>query len=467
MFGKRIILRTDHKPLETIFGPKVKSRLQCWAYFLSGFQYDIEWIKTSQNGNCDALSRLPIEDDTDIFGEDCVQMYYIAENATGIDCNTVIRETKRDEVLTRILRYCTIGWPSDNKTLSEEEKKYFTKRNELSVDQNCLFWGIRIIIPSCLRGQLLDDFHASHLGIDKIKALARSYVWWPGIDADIENLVGSCKICVENRKTLPHAALTPWPWPERPWQRIHCDFLGPFHGDMYLIIVDSYSKWPEVVNFHQNTKAVKLVEVFQTLFARHGLADQVVTDNGRQFSSKEFGDFLKHNGVKHTFSPPYYPVTNGAAENFVGTLKDKVSKIVQGGVKVEVAINQFLFDYRSTPHCTTNKSPASLFYKQELKTRFDKLRPNLRDKVSEKQGEKIASTPHSRRINLESGDLIMTDNHEVTGGKRIEGEIIERISPSTFKIKTRSGTTIKRHTDQIVRPLRRSERIANQLKLHN
>ena len=234
---------------------------------------------------------------------------------------------------------------------------------------------------------------------------------------------------------------------------------------MYLIIVDSYSKWPEVVNFHQNAKASKLVDVFQTLFARYGLADHVVTDNGRQFASREFGNFLEFNRVKHTFSPRYHPATNGAAENFVGTLKDKVSKIIQGGAKVEVAINKFLFDYRSIPHCTTNKSPANLFYKRELKTRFDKLRANLRDKVSEKQGEKIASTPHSRRINLETGDLVMTDNYGVTGGKRFEGEIVKQLSPSTFEIKTESGATMKRHTDQIVRPLRRSERIANQSKL--
>ena len=367
VYGRKITLRTDHKSIETIFGPKcgipltAASRLQRWAYFLSGFEYVIEWIKTSQNGNCDALSRLPIKDDTAIFGEESIHMNYMSESTTGI------------EILSIIIRFCIVGWHNDNITLSEEEKKYFIKRDELAVEENCLFWGLRIVIPSNLRRKLLDDFHVSHLGIGKIKALARSYVWWPGIDTDIENLVKSCKICTENRRTPPHTTLTPWPWAERSWQRIHCDFLGPFHGDMYLVIVDSYSKWPEVVNFCQNTKSNKLVDTFQTLFARHGLPDQIVTDDGSQFSSKEFGDLLKHNGVTYPFSPPYHPAMNGAAENFVGTFKDKVSKIVQGRVKVDTAINQFLFDYRSTPHCTTNKSPANLLYKQELKTRFDLL----------------------------------------------------------------------------------------------
>lgn len=102
VYGRKIILRTDHKPLETIFGPKrgilltAASRLQRWSYFLSGFRYEIEWIKTKENGNCDLLSRLPIDDDIDIFNDDCIQMHYISENATGIDCNAVVGETKRD-----------------------------------------------------------------------------------------------------------------------------------------------------------------------------------------------------------------------------------------------------------------------------------------------------------------------------------------------------------------------------------
>ena len=470
VYGRRVILRTDHKPLETIFGSKrgipltAASRLQRWAYFLSGFDYEIEWIRSHQNGNCDALSRLPIDDDTNIFGEEAIQMNFISENAAGIDCSTVIAQTKRDITLAKIMKFCIFGWPSENKFLSEEEKKYFVKRDELAVEQNCLFWGLRIVIPQCLRGRLLDDFHASHLGIVKIKALARSYVWWPGIDGDIENIVKSCKVCIENQRSPSRAPLTPWPWAERAWQRIHSDFLGPFHGDMYLVIVDSYSKWPEVINFRQNTKANKLVDVFQTLFARHGLPDHLITDNGRQFSSHEFNEFLDHNGVKHTFSPPYHPATNGAAENFVGIFKDKVSKIIQGGVKIEVAINQFLFDYRSTPHSTTNESPAYLFYKRQLKTRFDLLRPNLRERMSEKQGLKIVSTPHSRNINLKEGDQILTDNYGVSGGRRIEGEIAKQLSTSTFQIKTESGAIIKRHTDQIVTPARRSERIANNTK---
>jgi len=73
VYGREIILRTDHKPLQHIFGSKkgipitAASRLQRWAYFLSGYKYTIEYVKSKDNGNCDALSRLPIEDEYSNF----------------------------------------------------------------------------------------------------------------------------------------------------------------------------------------------------------------------------------------------------------------------------------------------------------------------------------------------------------------------------------------------------------------
>ncbi|XP_071628836.1 uncharacterized protein [Temnothorax longispinosus] len=183
-------------------------------------------------------------------------------------------------------------------------------------------------------------------------------------------------------------------------------------------------------------------------------------DNGTNFASKEFNEFLERFQVNHSFSPPHHPATNGAVKNFVGTLKDKVSKIVKGGKRVDTAVNQFLFDYRSTPHCTTGKSPAYLLYGRELRTRFDLLRPNLRAKVSEKQGAQIGSRTQARGVQLSAGDAVMVDNYGKSGGKRIPGEIVEQLSLSTFRVQTEPGKVTKRHTRQIIKPSRRSERLA-------
>ncbi|XP_033228821.1 uncharacterized protein K02A2.6-like [Belonocnema kinseyi] len=431
-----------------------------WAYFLSGFRYKIETIKSEQNGNCDALSRLPICDDTNVFGADFTPIYNIKENV-ALDWQAVQRETKTDELLSKIMKFCTLGWPSSCKNSADITSSLFAKRHEISIEDGCLFWGNRIIIPESLQLGLIKEFHASHLGIIKMKAWARSYVWWPNIDIDLENAVKSCDICLKNPKNPPHAPLTPWPWPHNVWKRIHLDFLGPFYGNMYLVVIDAHSKWPEFVGFGNNTKASALIDACQVLFARYGLPRHVVSDNGPQFTAADFKEFLEKQGVKQSFSPPYHPPSNGAAENFVGTFKNKVAKLVEGKKSVKEAINIFLFDYRSSPHCTTGKSPACLFYKRELRTRFDKLRSRLADKVQTKQQAQVDARPHSRNVVLEPGDAVWVDNHPKTGGKRVEAEIAKALSPSTFEVQLKSGATLKRHTDQIVKPTRRSAIIAN------
>ena len=93
--------------------------------------------------------------------------------------------------------------------------------------------------------------------------------------------------------------------------RVNLDFAGPFQGAMFLVAVDSHSKWPEV--FIMSTTVSKTIEVLRVMFAAYGLPDQIVSDNGPQFISSEFATFLKQNGVKHIRSAPYHPSTNGLA----------------------------------------------------------------------------------------------------------------------------------------------------------
>lgn len=316
-----------------------------------------------------------------------------------------------------------------------------------------------------MRDLILRELHATHLGIVKIKMLARSYVWWPGIDRDIENLVNNCKVCLIERKKPAHTPLTTWPWPDKAWGRIHCDFAGPFYGKMWLIIIDAHSKWPEIIDFGNNTKAYRLVAEFKKLFARHGLPLHCVTDGGPQFRSDEFHNFLVNNGVKHTLSPPYHPATNGAAENFVQIFKDKVDKIAKGGESLENAVNMFLWDYRSIEHCTTRRSPAYLMYKRELRTRFDLLKPNLSETIQKKQREQIVSRPGRRRVETVEGDSVMIDDHGVRSTKRGEGIVIRKVTPSTYVVIDKSNVLQKRHVDQIIKCndknviLRRSPRL--------
>lgn len=94
------------------------------------------------------------------------------------------------------------------------------------------------MIPEKLRKQVLQTLYMGHPGIVRMKALAKSYVWWPGIDKDIEEWVATCQPCQEFRPAPPRAPTQEWETPKSPWSRIHIDFAGPTQGKMFLIVVD-------------------------------------------------------------------------------------------------------------------------------------------------------------------------------------------------------------------------------------
>ena len=104
-------------------------------------------------------------------------------------------------------------------------------------------WGARVIIPPQGSKLLLGEFHETHPGVSKMKALARNYLWWPGMDGEIKNVVKTCARCQTNRPSPSAAQLHPWEWPSKPWSRLHIDFAGPFRGHKCLTLVDSHSKW--------------------------------------------------------------------------------------------------------------------------------------------------------------------------------------------------------------------------------
>lgn len=111
----------------------------------------------------------------------------------------------------------------------------------------------------------------------------------------------------------------------------------------------------------------------------------MVSDNGPPFPSAEFELFLSNNGIKHVTSALYHPQSNGEAENSVKNAKHKLRSLFRDNVNVPVALSRMLFDYRNSFHSTTKETPAKLMFNTNLSTRFDLLRPNIGNHVSQKQ----------------------------------------------------------------------------------
>jgi transposase InsO family protein len=141
-----------------------------------------------------------------------------------------------------------------------------------------------------------------------MKTLARSYVWWPDLNQDLENTVKTYVDCNKFGRSVPALKDHGHPWcrPTGPYQRIHMDFAGPFQGHLWLLIQDAHSKWPDIVKMN-STKAGALLKVLRDVFARTGLPCVVLSDNGPQFISDELEVFFKQNGIKHIPIPTYHP----------------------------------------------------------------------------------------------------------------------------------------------------------------
>ncbi|XP_026532364.1 uncharacterized protein K02A2.6-like, partial [Notechis scutatus] len=184
---------------------------------------------------------------------------------------------------------------------------------ELFSQKGCVLWGDRVIIPEKLQHSILKLLHDGHPGIMRMKALARSYTWWPGIDKQIEAWVATCNKCQEIRAAPPKAPPTEWDAPRGPWSRIHIDFAGPTKEHTFLITVDAYSNWLEVHKM-KSTTTEAVVKMLNRLFATHGLPDVLVSDNGPQFTALAFEQYLADRGIRHALTSPARPAANGRAE---------------------------------------------------------------------------------------------------------------------------------------------------------
>ena len=136
-----------------------------------------------------------------------------------------------------------------------------------------------------------------YIYIKYMRSLMRSYVYWLAMDKEIIDMINACKGCVLAVKA-PDTTFKPWPKTDQPWSRIHIDFAGPLEDHYNLIVVDSYSKWPEVLRCKRPTTAIT-IGFLHELFARFGVPDYVVSDDDTQFTLAEFKDFYNTFQVKH------------------------------------------------------------------------------------------------------------------------------------------------------------------------
>lgn len=179
----------------------------------------------------------------------------------------------------------------------------------------CSAWGSRVIVPTPEREAMLSELHECHPGIVRMKAVARSFVWWPGIDAEIWVTVRACGVC-QGQRNAPHTVqLHPWQMPGQPWHRVHLDYAGPMDSKMELVVVDALKKFIDAHFVHAAASSATITKLRQA-FATHGLPSVLVCDSGTCFKSSEFEAFFRLNGFQYIASAPFRPASNGTAYAF-------------------------------------------------------------------------------------------------------------------------------------------------------
>lgn len=405
LYGRRFILVTDHKPLISLFSPSkatpvmAANRLARWALMLNAYDYTVEYRPTRLHGNADALSRLPSGEDAhfDLDEEQAdvstvCSVTQLGRQLDPVKPQLLAKESSKDPVISKVLRYVKEGWPNT----SEENLRHFRKLSDsLTTENGCLFFGARIVIPSSVQPQVLELLHLGHCGMQRMKQLARSVVYWPHIDEEIEKLVQSCTSCAEHQNAPPKPANHPWMLPEKPWSRLHIDHAINFLGSNWLVLVDAYSKYP-CIHMTSSVSAKSTTNILEQEFAHFGYPHTLVTDNAQAFHSDEFQAWCRERGITHLTGAPYHPATNGAAERLVQSFKQSLRKSL---LPPKAALNEFLMQYRRTP-LTSGYSPSELLNGRQLRCKLDALVPSPAHVAQGKQAKEAMKTQCSEKTKV-------------------------------------------------------------------
>ncbi|UYV68869.1 K02A2.6-like, partial [Cordylochernes scorpioides] len=285
----------------------------------------------------------------------------------------IFEAQQEDTTLKAVVNYLEQGWP-DKKKMSPALLSYWHVKDELGFQNGLLMRSCRLVIPASMKLEILDKLHAGHFGITKTRLRARETVWWPGISEEIAETVRKCSVCIQGAVSK-HEPLIPTNFPTRPWQKIGMD-LFKFENKWYLVVIDYYSRFPEVVQLDRLTASV-VVRSCKSIFARHGVPETVVSDNGTQFgAAREFANFARQYGFTHVTSSPRFPQSNGMAEAGV-----KIAKLI---LKKNQDPSLGLLEYRSTP-LENGYSPAELLMGRKLRTTLPIAPENLNPKLVDSQ----------------------------------------------------------------------------------
>lgn len=469
-----VIVETDHKPLVEIFRKPIHTapiRLQRMMMALKRYDIVVQYRKGSQMYIADLLSRTAVEntsegndDNSMVFQLKATEKLFkrFAEvnvveysDITDERFAEIADETKKDPLLRKLLDVLAVGWPDRKNELQDELMMYSPVKDELSVIGGVIFKGDRVLVPKSLRQKLVQRLHRAHQGIEYTLRSARATMYWPGMADQITNVVRNCEACMEYSASQLSPPMTTHEIPLYPFQRVHLDLCEVNMEGVkttMLITADSYSDFIEV-DILKGTTTAAIVECCKRNFARHGIPEVVVTDNGPQFHNAAFEKFSKTWEFLHSTSSPYHQSGNGKAESAVKQVKRIYKKARRTGEDFWQAILQ----HRNTPN-KLGTSPAQRLLgrstRNSIPLKTSKMRVAVSQKALSQVPDQIAKHREktkkyydrgTRRLTeLKVGDNVVFQRRPDTDKRWEKATVIGKLPDKSVELQTAEGSTMRR-----------------------
>lgn len=363
-YGRTVKVVNDHKPLTSIIKKEIhkipSSKLQNIRIKLLNFDIQLEYAPGKTIHIADYLSRYSMKNEEE--EETTLNENVLSINVSDDKKKEFQEETQNDSTLKVLKEYCKNGWPINKSKCAENAKFFFKMRNDIYLEDDILFFNEQIIIPTNMRKNILEQLHASHFGINKTKKRAKSTVYWPGMNVDIENMISKCHTCQINAPKNQKEPLIAHEIPNRPFEKLACDIFE-FKGKDFLVVFDYYSKWIEMKQL-KGKRAADVNANLLEVFSQHGIPHTIIADNV-PFNSFECKEFAKSLDFKFETTSPTYPQSNGFSEKGVNICKNILKK-----AKDMNEANLALLEYRSTPTKGMSHSPSQLCQNRILRTKI-------------------------------------------------------------------------------------------------
>ena len=239
-FGQKVMVISDHKPLETIIKKPLSQahrRLQNLLMRGARYNFQINWAYGKSLVIAEYCHGLEGEIDADI-----------PQGVPGIPdvmMEKIKIETQKDATLQMLIKTIREGWPCNKQNLAHELAPFFELRDTLSVDDDIVLKGERILIPESLRKEIKQKLHAAHLGYDSMMRRVRDTAYWPGIHSEIMTIANTCERCQEAKLRNCRMPLRQHNKGALPWEKVATD-LFEIQGRHYMVTVDYFANLIEV-----------------------------------------------------------------------------------------------------------------------------------------------------------------------------------------------------------------------------